>query len=191
MMPKTYYTPYESPLIRFKDYRFHPEFLKTVPGGFKSLTFSNQIDPINALCPSETAGRQCKDTTCPYQHFDKMALSGQYQPTAVPAPPCLFRLPVMIALSESFVIRLWKLTHQTNLVDMRLLQHLGTDCCPAKDAEEEKQWRDGLTALIKKLRAGNSDEAKDANKIAARIAEYRREFMGDPTKILHLNKPDS
>ncbi|KAF7197894.1 Protein red1 [Pseudocercospora fuligena] len=76
--PKTHYTPYESPLHRFKDFRFHPEFEHTVPGGFKSLTYSHKIDPENTLCPFELNGGSCIDKSCTHQHFRSLALSGTY-----------------------------------------------------------------------------------------------------------------
>lgn len=38
--------------------------------------------------------------------------------------------------------------------------------------------------MVKQLRT--TDLGKDANAIAARIAEFRRDFVGDPTKTLNL-----
>jgi hypothetical protein len=64
------YKPYESPLSRFKDFRFHPSFLTTVPGGHKSLTFTHNIDPVKQVCPYELGGR-CNDKDCPFQHFEQ------------------------------------------------------------------------------------------------------------------------
>jgi len=62
---------------------------------------------------------------------------------------------------------------------------MGTQNMPVKTAEEEKIWKDGLGAVIKQLRSTNV--GKDVSAIAQRIAEYRREFMGDPSKVLHLD----
>lgn len=74
--PKSSFAPYESPLFRFKDYRYHPQFLDTIPGGFKSMTYSHKIDPLKPICPFETAGGRCNDKSCPYQHFKAMNLTG-------------------------------------------------------------------------------------------------------------------
>ena len=74
--PKTYFTAYQSPLTAFKDYRYHPDYLKTVTGGYKSLTYSHNIDPTKAICRYEADGGRCNDATCEYQHFRTMALSG-------------------------------------------------------------------------------------------------------------------
>lgn len=42
-----------------------------------------------------------------------------------------------------------------------------------------------MTDLVKELRA--TGQAKDVNIIAARIAQFRREFVGAPDKVLNLN----
>jgi len=60
----------------FKDYRYHPDFAKNVPGGFKSLTYSNQINPDKEICRTELEGGKCGDAKCEYQHFKGMAISG-------------------------------------------------------------------------------------------------------------------
>ncbi|KXT11463.1 hypothetical protein AC579_3300 [Pseudocercospora musae] len=138
--PKTHYTPYESPLHRFKDFRFHPEFEQTVPGGFKSLTYSHKIDPEKTLCPFELNGGSCIDKSCTHQHFRSLALS-----------------------------------------DNELLRLIGTEHTPARTSADEKRWKDGLATLVKQLRASN---VKDVAAIAHRIAEYRRAFPEDPTRIL-------
>ncbi|KAH7634322.1 hypothetical protein B0T09DRAFT_316244 [Sordaria sp. MPI-SDFR-AT-0083] len=62
------FRPYESPLRCFHAYRFHPSYRDTVPGGLRSLTYSNRINPSIPLCPSEIAGEQC-DETCEFQHI--------------------------------------------------------------------------------------------------------------------------
>jgi hypothetical protein len=63
-----FYKPYSSVLSRFKEYRYHPSFLDTVPGGHKSLTYSNNINSETPICPFEIGGR-CNDKDCHYQHF--------------------------------------------------------------------------------------------------------------------------
>ncbi|KAL4904532.1 hypothetical protein BDW74DRAFT_154074 [Aspergillus multicolor] len=68
-------TPYTSPLKLFKAYRYHPNFNDNVAGGYRSLTYSHNIDPLKHLCPYETSGGVCNDRSCEFQHFRDMALS--------------------------------------------------------------------------------------------------------------------
>ncbi|PGH09964.1 hypothetical protein GX51_00230 [Blastomyces parvus] len=70
-----YFTPYRSPLRLFKAYRYHPRFTEDVSGGYRSLTYSHNIDPHNYICPYEAAGGLCNDHSCEYQHFRDMTLS--------------------------------------------------------------------------------------------------------------------
>ncbi|KAK5123746.1 hypothetical protein LTR85_002382 [Meristemomyces frigidus] len=139
----SHFKPYESPLTRFHDYRYHPDYLNNVSKGFRSMTYSHRIDSNKMLCPYEAAGGKCNDKSCEHQHFHTMAIT-----------------------------------------DTALLQELGTSRMPAKGAAEEKRWKEGLGAVVKQLRTTNI--GRDANAIAARIAEYRRDFLGDPTKTLNL-----
>ena len=69
---------YESPLRQFRSYRYHPQYLKMVEGGWRSLTFSNRIDPDKLFCVYEISGGKCNDTSCDKQHFRQIALSGAY-----------------------------------------------------------------------------------------------------------------
>jgi len=69
------YTPYTSPLKLFKAYRFHPNFLENTIGGYRSLTYSHNVDPRNPLCPFEASGGVCNDHSCRYQHWRDMDLS--------------------------------------------------------------------------------------------------------------------
>jgi len=71
-----FFTPYESPLKRFRAFRFSPEFDQEVPGGLRSLTYSHKIDPFTELCRWEMAGGACNDNTCEFQHFRDMRLPG-------------------------------------------------------------------------------------------------------------------
>ncbi|KAK1092432.1 hypothetical protein LTR48_004357 [Friedmanniomyces endolithicus] len=75
MPTKTYYRPYESVLAKFHDYRFHPDYLDSVAGGYKSLTYSHNIDPHTPWCPHEALGGQCNDRTCGNQHFRGMGVT--------------------------------------------------------------------------------------------------------------------
>ncbi|KAL4821135.1 hypothetical protein BDW67DRAFT_78557 [Aspergillus spinulosporus] len=69
-------TPYSSPLKLFRAYRYHPNYNDEVSGGYRSLTYSHNIDPLKHLCPFETSGGVCNDRSCEFQHFRNMALSG-------------------------------------------------------------------------------------------------------------------
>ncbi|KAL4980520.1 hypothetical protein BDW66DRAFT_56513 [Aspergillus desertorum] len=68
-------TPYTSPLRLFRAYRYHPNYNDNVSGGYRSLTYSHNIDPLKHLCPFETSGGVCNDRSCEFQHFRDMALS--------------------------------------------------------------------------------------------------------------------
>lgn len=71
-----YYTEYVTPLRYFRSYRYHADYLKNVAGGFRSLTYSNQINTNKELCAFELSGGVCNDKTCGYQHLADLALSG-------------------------------------------------------------------------------------------------------------------
>ncbi|TLD22195.1 hypothetical protein PspLS_08198 [Pyricularia sp. CBS 133598] len=66
------FTPYESPLTYFRAYRFHPKYAETVTGGLKSLTYTNKINPKQALCLNELTQKKCNDPECGFQHFKSM-----------------------------------------------------------------------------------------------------------------------
>jgi hypothetical protein len=72
--PSVHFVPYKTPLSSFKTYRFHPEYADAVKTGYRSLTYSNSIDPTRPLCPTEVAGQVCSDTTCEEQHFSQLGL---------------------------------------------------------------------------------------------------------------------
>ncbi|KAL4961802.1 uncharacterized protein BDV14DRAFT_179677 [Aspergillus stella-maris] len=69
------FSPYTSPLKMFKAYRYHSDYQNNVSSGYRSLTYSHNIDPLKHLCPFETSGGVCNDRSCEYQHFRDMALS--------------------------------------------------------------------------------------------------------------------
>ncbi|KAI9367690.1 hypothetical protein BJX61DRAFT_527272 [Aspergillus egyptiacus] len=69
------FSTYSSPLKLFKAYRYHPNYSDNVSGGYRSLTYSHNIDPLKHLCPFESSGGICNDRSCEYQHFRDMALS--------------------------------------------------------------------------------------------------------------------
>ncbi|KAF2673926.1 hypothetical protein BT63DRAFT_410873 [Microthyrium microscopicum] len=132
----TGFTPYESPLKIFKGYRNHPEFLKNVKGGYKSQTYSNNIEPHMVVCPSELSWGFCSTPSCGWQHFKDMELSGTE--------------------------------------------------CPTNDPKDQEKWNIGIRAIVEDFqKSGN----QDPNVIASKIADYRRVFVGDSTRILNLGFP--
>ncbi|GAD97649.1 conserved hypothetical protein [Paecilomyces variotii No. 5] len=70
-----HFVPYTSPLRYFTAYRYHPNFTEDVSDGFRSLTYSHNIDPMKIFCPYETSGGVCNDHSCEYQHFRDISLS--------------------------------------------------------------------------------------------------------------------
>ena len=62
---------------------------------------------------------------------------------------------------------------------------MGSENTPVRTPEEDKKWKQGLGAVIKQLR--NTNMGKDVGAIAASIAQYRRDFVGDQTKIIKLD----
>jgi hypothetical protein len=68
------------------------------------------------------------------------------------------------------------------LLGEKLLVQLGT-ANPGKTQEEKQQWNDGLRSVLKDLRQKN---IKDPNGIAREIAEYRRQFLNDDTRVVNL-----
>ncbi|OQV02095.1 putative zinc-finger domain-containing protein [Cladophialophora immunda] len=70
----THYVPYKTPLSAFKTYRFHSDYPDAVKSGYRSLTYSNNIDPTRPLCPAELSGEACKDPACEEQHFAQLEL---------------------------------------------------------------------------------------------------------------------
>lgn len=75
--PRSSFVPYDSPLHYFRSFRFHPQFHDQVQGGLRSLTYSNQIDARQPLCPDELAGRDCpRGRECEFQHFNVIQAPG-------------------------------------------------------------------------------------------------------------------
>ncbi|KAJ5573957.1 uncharacterized protein N7459_008384, partial [Penicillium hispanicum] len=69
------FSSYVSPLRSFKAYRYHPNYAEDVPSGYRSLTYSHNIDSMKYFCPYESAGGVCNDRSCEFQHFRDMTLS--------------------------------------------------------------------------------------------------------------------
>ncbi|KAF2272345.1 uncharacterized protein EI97DRAFT_385907 [Westerdykella ornata] len=64
----------------------------------------------------------------------------------------------------------------------KLLVQLGT-ANPGKTPEERQQWNDGLKLVLQELRRKS---IKDPNGIAVEIANYRRQFLKDDTRVVNL-----
>ncbi|KAG9661961.1 hypothetical protein KCU95_g18060, partial [Aureobasidium melanogenum] len=135
----TNFKPYESLLKNFKGYRYHPDYSREVQGGYRSLTYSHQIDPNKELCRYEVASGVCNDSSCEYQHFRDMGVS-----------------------------------------DDTLLLQMGMNGNPGQSAE----YRQGLRDILQEMRDNNNLETEA---VATRVAQYRREFLKDPSNILGLN----
>jgi hypothetical protein len=54
---------------------------------------------------------------------------------------------------------------------------------PGRTEDEKIRWAEGLRALIGDLR---SQGIKDTDFVAAKLAQYRRDFFGDPSRVLNL-----
>ena len=72
------FVPYKTPLSAFKTFRFHQDYNDTVKSGYRSLTYSNNIDPSRPLCHTELSGESCSDPTCEEQHFRQIGLPGTH-----------------------------------------------------------------------------------------------------------------
>lgn len=73
-----HFVPYQSPLSYFRAYRYHPHYLDNIKGGFRSLTYSNNINPNSPLCAFEIYGGVCNDRDCQFQHLRDLSLSGAF-----------------------------------------------------------------------------------------------------------------
>ncbi|KAJ5176655.1 uncharacterized protein N7482_002532 [Penicillium canariense] len=73
--PARNFSPYVSPLRYFNAYRYHPGYAEEVSDGYRSLTYSHDINSMKYLCPYELAGGVCNDRSCEFQHFRDMNLS--------------------------------------------------------------------------------------------------------------------
>lgn len=72
----SHFTPYKTPRSYFKNFRYYDQFPEIVPSGYKSLTFSNNIDPRRPFCATDLSGQACEDPTCQEQHFRQVVMTG-------------------------------------------------------------------------------------------------------------------
>lgn len=166
--PSATFVPYSSPLRKFKAYRYHSNFRNDVAGGFKSLTYSNTIDPGLPLCPIEMAGASCDDPNCVGQHMRDMGLAGKSIDLPLHAHSgltCWMHANLVIAM-----------------IDNMILVQLGS-LNPGRNDEDKKRWADGLRTLIGNLR---TQGVKETDVVASQIASYRRNFFKDPSRIFDI-----
>ncbi|KAF2398067.1 hypothetical protein EJ06DRAFT_454975, partial [Trichodelitschia bisporula] len=117
-----------------------------VAGGFRSLTYSNNIVKRNPdfrkrLCPYECSGGSCNDKDCPYMHFNELSLS-----------------------------------------DDQILVQLGLPI-PGLSDDDRRRWTVELKGLIDQLR---TQDVRDTEYVAAKITQFRRDFLGDQSRVLNL-----
>ncbi|KAI1972078.1 hypothetical protein LOZ53_005124 [Ophidiomyces ophidiicola] len=178
--PNIYFTPYISPLRLFKAYRYHPNFVKDISQGFRSLTYSHNIDPNRSLCTFEAAGGVCNDQSCSSQHFRDMTLSGALKELMFED---LF-LPLMLLNVSIFGSSAPYLNCESilTLADDKILVEMGS-LREGKTQAERDAYVTGLKQTINDMRR---DKVKDFNTVATEIAAYRRRFLQDPSRILPL-----
>jgi Putative zinc-finger domain len=139
-----------------------------VTSGYKSLTFSNTIDPRKPFCPTELAGKTCDDPSCEEQHFRQVALTGACEKTvSIPSRYKLAVFPVVCSLPSQ--IR-WVLI--IVVVDDKILAQMST-ANNLKTKAEHERWVAGLRQVIADLR---SKGVKDFHMVASALAAYRRRF---------------
>ena len=66
--------------------------------------------------------------------------------------------------------------------DDMILVRLGTSN-PCRTPEEQSQWTEGLRAVLRDLR---QNHANNLDVVATEIANYRRRFVNDASKILNI-----
>lgn len=72
--------------------------------------------------------------------------------------------------------------YTTNVADDLILVQLGTKN-PGQTEDERKKWTEGLKEVVKVLRQRG---VNDPELVAKEIANYRRQFLGDETRVLNL-----
>lgn len=164
----SFFSPYQSPLKKFHAYRFHPEYKQQIPGGLRSLTYTNKIDAKKELCRYELMGGTCNDDTCEFQHFREMGLPG-----ASVVPAIIIWAHPWVSLSSPWLTFL--------LTDDVLLQKLGSP--DEFGGEQRNKFIEGLKAVLSGLRAR---KINDFDTLASEIVAHRAKFLGDSSKVLSL-----
>lgn len=95
-----------------------------------------------------------------------------------------------LSQSHCSVLVLWAaitralLTLDLLTTDNAILVQLGSHSAnPGQTDEEREQYSNGLMRLIRRLK---TDDITDIEEIANRITQYRREFIGDVSKIFSI-----
>ncbi|RPA83314.1 hypothetical protein BJ508DRAFT_70782 [Ascobolus immersus RN42] len=167
---KSKFLAYESPLKQFKFYRLTASF--QAKDGYRSLTYSNKIDPHKPFCRYETSGGTCKDKKCPNQHFREISKTGGCFPSA--------RTQINSNL-DCFPANIFPKGGWLTVLDDDILLELGSRL--EGDTDEQKEmYRNGLRDLISHLK--NIDNA-DFDTAVRAIGEYWRVFRRNP-----IEKPD-
>lgn len=129
-----------------------------VPGGYKSLTYTNRIQPLKQMCMFEFNGGICNDRTCSNQHFRELEVSG-ISPLPLNTPWANGKQP-----------------------DADILIELAS-AKEGKTEAEQALYNQGLREEIEKLKAQG---IKDFMTVIAGIVAYRRKFLGDESRVLKL-----
>jgi hypothetical protein len=66
--------------------------------------------------------------------------------------------------------------------DNELIVQLGTES-PGDTAADRASWKESLRVMIGQLRSQDIQNPQD---IASKIVEFRRDFIGDPSRVLNL-----
>lgn len=160
-------TGYESPLLTLKRFRYHPRFLRLVEGGYLSLTFSHQIDPVRPLCPDELSLGACSDSNCTFQHFRGLRMDGSYSFSAC------YHL-AHAHFPSHFRSNFWdqELTAGcANSIGDRVILQLGWNGSSGEDGP----YKESLRVLLTDLRA---QETSGFDQVTQAVVDHRLKFFG-------------
>ncbi|XP_056907701.1 zinc finger C3H1 domain-containing protein-like isoform X2 [Takifugu flavidus] len=75
MLKPVPFSPYHSPLLTFKSYRFSTYYRTKEKLSLRSVTYSNTIDPMKCFCRFDLTGT-CNDDDCRWQHMRNCTMIG-------------------------------------------------------------------------------------------------------------------
>jgi hypothetical protein len=85
-----------------------------------------------------------------------------------------------------FFLFLFHICFQTDSIfiatDNKIIIDLGIEC-PSTDENVKAAWHEGLKVFSEQLRA---EKVRDPEVIASKLVQFRRAFIGDPSRILNL-----
>ena len=152
-------------------------------GGFRSLTYSHNIQAHAELCRYEASGGICNDDRCNGQHFRDMGLSGACDRI----PPVEARyLPLSDLLSLFSLEGRWLTLYRADEIDEMILVQLGS-VNEGTNEEEKAEYTKGLERTLQELRARR---IKDFTTVASAIIAYRSAFLEDASRVLILEAGD-